>query len=101
MGQENEVYMDTKVFTGIVNSIGRAGSECVFLEDSRSRANAAWEGTDVGKEIIEILEQLHKTVKDYREETSEAFPKGFLTLRDGLLNVDERVSKSLDIDSIK
>lgn len=96
-----EVFMDTKVFTGIVNNIGAAASECVFGYSSRDHANVAWDGTEVGKEIIGIMEQMHKTVRAYRSETAGALPQALLTLRDGLINVDDSLSKGIEIERIK
>ncbi|MBR4831303.1 MAG: hypothetical protein IKZ97_01590 [Butyrivibrio sp.] len=95
-----EVFMDTNVFTEIVNNIQLSASGCVLKNNSLNKTVTALPGTDVGLEITEILKQLHSTAHTYRAESSQALTPALLTIRDGLINTDESLSKSLEVETI-
>ena len=96
---ENSVFMDTNVFTDIVENIRGTASECVL--SSRALNNTlAWEGTNVGREIIETLKEIHRTSELYRLEASESLPRGFMTLRDSMIAIDDAASKNLTVEKM-
>ncbi len=95
---DNSVFMDTIVFTGIVDGIGGAASYC-RLEGSLLENAKAWEGTAVGQHMNKILKRAYKTSHLYKAESAEVLPKAFLTLRDGMINVDDVASKSIVINN--
>ena len=64
---ENKMSMDIKVFTELVDEIKNSAAECVF-PDRALNNTLACEGTNVGREIIEILKEIHKTADIYRTE---------------------------------
>ena len=94
---EDKVFMDTGVFTGIVNDIKSAGEGLVLSEEPQADLSAL-ETLSVGREIIETLEQVYKNTDVYRLEVSQSLPKGLLTLRDSMINVDKAVSESLSVE---
>ena len=95
-----EVFMDTNVFTGIVNNIQLSASGCVLKNNSLNKASTAMAGTDVGLAITETLKQLHSTTQIDRFESAQALPTALLTIRDGMINTDESLSKSLEVERI-
>ena len=99
MANEQIVFMDTGVFTGIVENIREAAFDCVFPERALNSLSA-WEGTDAGKEIIALIKEVYRLTELYRTEASEALPNALLTLRDGMIAVDEEASNSLTVENI-
>ncbi|MBO4458146.1 MAG: hypothetical protein J5802_10535 [Butyrivibrio sp.] len=99
MAKEQCVFMDTNVFTGIVEDIRGAAADCVLPDSSLNSLNA-WEGTGVGETIIDLIKEIHKTSDLYRTEASEALPSALNTLRDSLIAVDEELSNSLTVEKI-
>ena len=97
MGTEDKVFMDTRVFTGIVENIRNAADHLV-LSDSALNSSEFLEEFPAGVEILEALREVHETSKLYRYESAVALPKGLLTLRDSLIEVDESVSRSLKVE---
>jgi hypothetical protein len=61
-----DVYMDTRVFTNIVNGIGGASSKCVLSTDPLSKIDA-FEETRAGKEMNEILELYYNSTVVYKK----------------------------------
>ena len=55
---EDKVFMDTNVFTGIVNDIRNAADSLVLSEEPLSKTSAL-ETFAAGREIIETLEQVY------------------------------------------
>ena len=94
---ENKVFMDTGVFTGIVEDI-RDAADNLVLSDSALKNSEFLKGFPAGVEILEALREVHETSKLYRYESAVALPKGLLTLRDSLIEVDESVSRSLKVE---
>ena len=94
---EKEVFMDTNVFTQIVGDIQSAADNLV-LSDSALKNSDCLNGFPAGVEIIEALKEVHTTSKLYRYEAAVALPKGLLTLRDSMIEVDESVSRSLRVE---
>ena len=96
---ENSVFMDTNVFTDIVNEIKGSATGCV-LPDRALNNTLAWEGTNVGREIIGILKEIHKTSDMYRVEASENLPRGYMTLRDSMIAIDQAASENLTVEKL-
>jgi hypothetical protein len=94
---ENKVFMDTGMFTGIVNDIKSAGESLVLSEEPQANLSAL-ETLAVGREIIETLEQVYKNTDVYRLEVSQSLPKGLLTLRDSMINVDKTLSEGISVE---
>ncbi len=94
---ENKIFMDTDKFTEIVGEIESAAKECVFPERAIEN-KLAWEKTNVGREIISILTEIHKTADMYNAEASGNLPRGFLTLRDSMIAIDKVASESLTVE---
>ena len=94
---EDKVFMDTNVFTGIVNDINNAADHLV-LSDSALNSSDCLEEFPAGVEILESLREVHTTSKLYRYEAAVALPKGLLTLRDSMIEVDREVSESLRVE---
>ena len=97
MATEDKVFMDTNVFTEIVDDIQGAANACVFPDNSISKASSL-DTFDAGKEMHAILEEIHKTTEFYRHEVSESLPQGFLTMRDSMIAIDKEASESLTVD---
>ncbi|MBO4458218.1 MAG: hypothetical protein J5802_10905 [Butyrivibrio sp.] len=93
-----EVFMDTKVFTGIVDDIKNAASSCELQEEPLSKADFL-DDTDVGKELHSLLQEAYKMTKLHRTESAESLPRALSTLRDSLIAVDDALSKSLVVES--
>ena len=91
---ENKVFMDTNVFTDIVENIRGAASYCVMSEDPLQELDA-WEGISAGRKMNEILKQFYKATELYRAEASESLPRALLTLRDGMIAVDKDAVKGV------
>ena len=96
---ENKIAMDTGVFTGIVDDIRGAASDCVLPQRSLNSISA-WEGTDVGEDIMALIKDVHRTAELYRTEASVALPNAICTLRDSMIAVDKEVSESLTVERI-
>ena len=94
---EKEVFMDTNVFTGIVGDIQNAADNLV-LSDGALKSSECLEDFPAGVEILEALKEVHATSKLYRYEAAVALPKGLLTLRDSMIEVDREVSNSLRVE---
>ena len=94
---KNEVFMDTKVFTDIVEEIREAASNCVLSEEPLKMADCL-DGFSAGRELHALLKEVYKSNDLYRNEASESLPRALLTLRDSMIAVDEEVSKSLKVE---
>ena len=93
----NDVLMDTKIFTDIVDDIRISASVCVLPDDPLSSVNV-WEHIDVGIKMKGILEKAYRASEVYRTESSKSVPEAFLKLRDSMIQVDKAAAASLDID---
>ena len=93
---EREVFMDTNVFTEIVDEIKGTAASCILPDRAINNA-LAWKSTNVGREILEILGEIHKTADIYKAEASENLPRGLFTLRDSMIAVDNAASESLTV----
>ena len=91
------VYIDTNVFTDIVEDIRNTTAKGVFSEDALSKTSV-FENTDVGQEMNEILKLFYKSTEVYRHESSESLPRALLTLRDSLIEQDRILSEGLEVD---
>ena len=92
----NEVYMDTKVFTDIVNSIGTSASDCVFSGDPLDKVNI-WRDTDVGKKMEQILGKVYLATDEYKALSAMTLPTAYFKLRDNMINVDDALSKGIAV----
>ena len=97
MGAEKEVFMDTNVFTNIVDNIQSAAASCVLSDEPLGIMNVM-EGTDVGRKMNEILKKVYKTQDLYRHETADSLPRALLTLRDSMIEQDKIISDSLTVE---
>lgn len=94
---EEKILMDTNVFSSIVEEIRGAASECVFPENALEQAgNLAT--FNAGRKMRDILAELHKTDEIYRQESSEALPHAFLTIRDSIIEVDKDAGDKFTVE---
>ena len=96
MAEEN-VLIETNIFTDIINEIQDTASDCVLSEGPLG-STKEWEHTDVGNKMNAILKRVYESSDIYRSETSTSLPVSFLKMRDGMVNVDNAVGKSLKIN---
>lgn len=96
---DEKVLMDTVVFTDIVEEIRGAASECKFPDHSLEKARLL-NTFSAGRQIHEILKEIHLTDESYQMETFEALPKGLLTERDSMIAIDDAVSKGLVVEKL-
>ena len=96
---ENKVFMDTGVFTGIVEDIRGAASECVFSDSALKQADRL-DTFNAGRKIHQLLKEIHKTDEMYRQEASESLPHAFLTLRDSMIAIDNAAANNLTVEKI-
>ena len=94
---ENKVFMDTGVFTGIVDNIRGTASECVFPDSALNQAGRL-DTFKAGRRIHELLKVIHKTDEMYRHESSESLPHGFLTMRDSMIAIDKAAADNLTVE---
>ena len=92
----NEVYMDTNVFTDIVNSIGTSASDCVLSGDPLDKVNI-WRDTDVGKKMEQILGKVYLATDEYKALSAMTLPTAYFKLRDNMINVDDALSKGIAV----
>ena len=93
---ENMVFMDTGVFTGIVEDIRGAGSEFMPIESPLEGAKVLC-GTTGGCKMYNILEQMYRTDHLYSTAASGSLPNALLKVRDGMIAVDHAASESLTV----
>ena len=91
---ERSVFIDTKVFTDIVEDIRSAAGSCILSEEPLSKLNA-FEGTRAGCEMNEILKLFYKSTDAYRHEASESLS----TIRDSMIEQDRILSEGLTVDT--
>ena len=96
---ENKVFMDTGIFTDIVENMRGAASESVFPDSSLKQVNRL-DTFKAGMTMHKILEELHKTDEMYRLEASESLPTAFLKMRDSMIAVDEACADSLTVEKV-
>lgn len=97
---ENKVFMNTNIFTDIVNDIRHTTDDCV-LDEAPLDSVKILRDTDVGVKMEKILKKVYRSSKEYRKEASESLPRAFLTLRDSMIRVDDVASKSIKVDMKK
>ncbi|WP_072700843.1 hypothetical protein [Butyrivibrio hungatei] len=86
--------MDTEVFTDIVEEIRNTASMCE-LSDEPLRNVSAWEGLQCGRYMNKILEHVYELSQLYRLEASESLPNALTSLRDGLIEQDKIIARSI------
>ena len=96
---DKKVFMDTIVFTDIVEEIRGAASECVFPDNAIKQAGYL-DTFKAGQKMYEILAELHKTDELYRHESSESLPTAFLKMRDSMIAIDKACADSLTVEKV-
>ena len=96
LAKERSVFMDTVVFTDIVNDMQGAASECVLLDAPLDEAKDLC-GTTAGCKLYNVLEETYRTVYVHRMVASGELPTALLKLRDSMIKTDDALSKSLNI----
>lgn len=94
---KDSVFMDTGVFTKIVDDIKGSASECV-LPDSALKAAKNLDTFNTGRLMHNMIEELHNTADLYRKEASLSLPKALFTLRDDLIAVDDALGGSISVE---
>ena len=94
---ENKVLMDTNVFTDITAGIKNNASNCIFSDELLRKTNV-WEDTATGRKMNELLKSFYNMSDTYRQEAAESLPRALLTLRDSMVAVDKKLSKSIDVE---
>ena len=95
-----DVYMDTRVFTDIVNRIGGTSAKCILSTEPLGKTNV-FEETKVGHEMNEILKLYYKSTEVYRNESSNSLPRALITLRDGIIEQDRILSEGLVVEKTR
>lgn len=95
---EKEVFMDTTIFTGIVDDIRGAASSCILKSEPLTKADFL-DDTDVGRELHSLLQEAYKMTELHRTEASETLPCALSKLRDSMIAVDDALSKNLVVES--
>ena len=99
MAKEQSVFMDTGVFTGIVEDIRGAASECVFPDSALKQAGRL-DTFKAGRKMHELLKEIHRTDESYRRESSESLPHAFTTMRDSMIAIDKAAADSLTVEKV-
>jgi hypothetical protein len=94
---ENKVFMDTEVFTGIVEDIRGAASECVFPDSSLKQADRL-DTFNAGRKMHQVLQLIHETDELYRQESAGSLSHAFLTMRDSMIAIDKASAESLTVE---
>ncbi len=76
---EKMVFMDTGVFTGIVEDIRGAADNLVFSDNALKNSDCL-NGFPAGVEILEALKEVHTTSKIYNMKRLWRYQKDFLRL---------------------
>jgi len=96
---ENKVFMDTNVFTDIVNEVEGSAYDCKFPDNALNKAGSL-NTFNTGRKINAILKGIHRTDEMYRQESSISLPKAFLTMRDSMIAIDKEASESLTVEKV-
>ena len=94
-----EVFIDTNIFTNIVDDIQNAAVGSVLSDEPLGNMEVM-AGTDAGRKMNEILKKVYKTQDAYRHETSDSLPRALRTLRDSMVEQDKIISDSLTAEEI-
>ncbi len=94
---EKMVFMDTGVFTGIVEDIRGAASECVFPDSSLKQADRL-DTFSAGRKMHQLLQLIHETDELYRQESAGSLSHAFLTMRDSMIAIDKASAESLTVE---
>ena len=94
---EDRVFMDTEIFTGIVEDIRGIASELKLTESSLDGAEAVC-GITGGCKMRNILEEMYRTDFLYNKVASVSLPDALLKIRDGMIAVDHAASESLTVN---
>ncbi|RKM58012.1 hypothetical protein D6853_00270 [Butyrivibrio sp. X503] len=94
---DHSLYIDTFVYTGIVNEIKNKASSCQLAEKPLESIKT-WGGTDVGKIMKEVLDSVYATEELYKKQSSYSLPAALFKLRDSVVNTDKALSKSIKVE---
>ena len=95
---DRSVYIDTNVFTDIVENIRNTTANCILSDEPLSKLDV-FNGTDIGCEMNDILELFYKATGAYRHEASESLPRALLSIRDSMIEQDKILSEGLTVDT--
>lgn len=90
-----EVYMDTEVFTEIVDGIALRGHQC-HLDSSFAKESEKMAKTDITDLLSEYASKYYDLADNYKVHVSENLPHGLSTLRDSLIMQDKIISEAID-----
>ena len=96
MGNKS-VFMDTNIFSSIVEDIRGSAIDCAFPCNALSQAPHL-DTFSAGRSMHEDQKTIHETDEVYRSESSEALPGGFLKMKDSMLAVDKAASEALVVN---
>ena len=94
---ENKVFMDTGIFTGIVEDMRGAAAE-LTIADSPLAGAEAFCGITGGCKMYNILEEMYRTDYFYNKVASVSLPNALFKVRDGMISVDHAASESLTVN---
>ena len=94
---EDKVFMDTGIFTGIVEDMRGAAAE-LTITDSPLAGAEAFCGITGGCKMYNILEEMYRTDFLYNTVASGSLPNALLKIRDGMIAVDNAMSESLSVN---
>ena len=97
---ENKVFMDSNVFTEIVESFGTSASTCV-LSDAVLNNVKTWDNTAVGKKMTKLLKDVLQSSKAYNAESAVPLPPAYIKMRDSMINVDKEAASSIKVETSK
>ena len=92
----NEMFIDNKIFTDIVNNIGTSADECILSGDALDEVKI-WRDTDVGKKMEQILGKVYLATDEYRILSSMTLTTAYFKIRDSINKVDDTLSKSVSV----
>lgn len=95
---DKSLYIDTFMYTGIVNDIKSKAALC-NLSGQPLVSVKAWDNTDIGVKMKEVLNSVYATEVLYKSQSSQSLPTALFKLRDSITSLDKTLSDSLKVDS--
>ncbi len=95
---DKSLYIDTFMYTGIVNEIKSKAAACNLSEKPLDSVKA-WDNTDIGVKMKEVLNSVYATEVIYKSQSSQSLPAALFKLRDSITSLDKTLSDSLKVDS--
>ncbi len=97
MGRDNGIFMDTTVFTDIVNNIANAASVCRPEIENIFAAEKTL-GTETMKLLSKCSEEVYETSVLFSAQAGEALPFALGTLRDSMILQDKLASEAIEVN---